>query len=78
MALVYFALGRKAESTSALSDLKKRFAEIDAADVAYVHAYRGEIDEAFEWLDRACLNHDSGLLDVKSNWLLTRLHGDPR
>jgi adenylate cyclase len=77
-ALAYSALGRKADSDSALADLKTRFAGTDAYSIAQVHAYRGEIDEAFKWLDRAYQQHHHELSIIKTDWLMTKLRGDPR
>ena len=42
------------------------------------HAYRGEADLAFEWLERAYAQRDSGLGEIVSSALLRGLHGDPR
>jgi TolB-like protein/Tfp pilus assembly protein PilF len=77
-ALVYFALSRKAASDAALADLEQHFAEAGAMDIAEVHAYRGEADEAFSWLDRAYRQHKVGVGLIKHNWLFARLRGDPR
>jgi TolB-like protein len=78
LALVYWALGRRSESDAALNSLTQKFASSDAYGIAAVHAYRGEIDEAFLWLDRAYRGHVYGMLDLKTDPLLRNLHGDPR
>jgi TolB-like protein/Tfp pilus assembly protein PilF len=52
VALVSYAMGRKAESAIAL----ERMIETDsgwASGIAENYAYRGDIDKAFSWLDRA-------------------------
>jgi serine/threonine-protein kinase len=49
-----------------------------AYQIAEVHAWRGEKDEAFEWLNRAYQQHDGGLSDIKVDLLIASLHGDPR
>jgi TolB-like protein/Flp pilus assembly protein TadD len=77
-ALAYFALGRKAESDAALSDLKTRLAGAAAFSIAKVHAYRGEIDEAFTWLDRAYQRHNGDLRSLQYDCLVTNLRSDPR
>jgi TolB-like protein/Tfp pilus assembly protein PilF len=77
-ALAYFALGRKDDSDTALANLKRQFADDGAWDIARVHAYRGEIDEAFEWLNRAYRQRDGAIYEIKTDWLLTKLRGDPR
>ena len=78
LALVYWALGRRGESDVALNSLTDKFASSDAYGIAAVHAYRGEIDEAFRWLDRAYRGHVYGMLDLKTDPLLRNLRGDPR
>ncbi len=46
--------------------------------IATVHAYRGEVDEAFAWLERAYKKRDPDLVYLKPDHILSRLHGDPR
>ena len=77
-AIVYWALGRHAESDAALAELKKTYSADAAFNIAGIHAYRGEADAAFEWLDRAYRQRDSGMPDLKLNPLLRNLHSDPR
>jgi DNA-binding winged helix-turn-helix (wHTH) protein/tetratricopeptide (TPR) repeat protein len=52
LALAYHALGRKTESDAALQKLAASVPGAMAYMVAEVHAYRGENDAAFEWLQR--------------------------
>jgi TolB-like protein len=78
LAMAYSALGRRTESDAALNSLTEKFASRDAYGVASVHAYRGEIDDAFRWLDGAYRTHDHGMLYLKTDPLLRNLHGDPR
>jgi TolB-like protein len=78
LAMVYSALGRRTESNTALNTLKENFALRDPFAIAEVHAYRGEVDGAFRWLDRAYREHDVGMLGLKTDPLLRSLHGDPR
>ncbi len=78
LAMVHSALGRLTESDAALHLLTKKFASRDAYGIASVHAYRGEIDDAFRWLDRAYGTHEHGMLYLKTDPLLRNLHGDPR
>ena len=78
LALVHHALGQRAESDAALEELRK----LDPVGIAYqfaeIHAYRGEIDLAFEWLERAEATNDSGLTDAITNPVMRSLHADPR
>ena len=76
--MVYFALGKKAESDTALAALTAEHAQDSAYNIAYVHAMRGEPDRAFEWLERAVVNQDSGLSDIAFEPALASLHADPR
>jgi tetratricopeptide (TPR) repeat protein len=73
LAVVYSATGQRAESDAALKALAEKFAPNDAYRIAQVHAYRGEIDAAFEWLDRAYRQHDAGMSTVKADPLLRNL-----
>jgi tetratricopeptide (TPR) repeat protein len=66
------------ESDAALAQLTKDFAETAAYQIAEVHAYRGEKDKAFEWLERARRQHDGGLPSLRKDSVLTNLHDDPR
>ena len=66
------------ESDAALARLKEGSADTAAYQIADVHAYRGEKDRAFEWLERARRQRDPGLQSTKVDPLLVNLHGDPR
>ena len=76
--LAYHALGRAAESDAALQELTKNFADDWAYQIAEVHAFRGEIDQAFAWLDRAYAQRDGGFSEMKGDPLLKNLKADPR
>jgi eukaryotic-like serine/threonine-protein kinase len=78
LAMVYSALGRRTESNAALNSLVEEFASRYPYGIAEVHAYRGEADDAFQWLDRAYRAHDVGMLGLKTDPLLRSLHGNPR
>src|SRR6266581_4007330 len=77
-AVVSYALGRKKESDTALSELIAKYQRNDAFQIAGVYAFRHEPDKAFEWLDRAYVQRDTGLAATKLEPLLKNLHGDPR
>jgi TolB-like protein/class 3 adenylate cyclase len=78
LALVSHAQGRRAESDAALRELIDKYARESAYQVAEVYAFRGEVDLAFQWLERAYAQHDPGLSGTKSNVMLRSLYGDPR
>jgi len=50
----------------------------NAYQVAEVYAARGEIDVAFQWLERAYAQRDGGLAEIKTNRLFRSLHTDLR
>ena len=59
--LAFHALGRRSESDAALAALKSKHAGEMAYQIAEVHAFRGEADLAFEWLERAYDQRDGGV-----------------
>jgi TolB-like protein len=74
-ALAQHSLGDGGASRKALDELIARFGHLDAAVIAEVHAWRGDPDQAFLWLDRAIsLEFD----DIKFNPFFRRLRDDPR
>jgi TolB-like protein/Tfp pilus assembly protein PilF len=77
-ALAYHALGRKVEADAALAELETTYAQTYTYEIATVHAYRGEIGQAFLWLDQALRQRDAGLLSVKTDPLLKNIRSDPR
>src|SRR6266849_6325212 len=77
-AVVYYALGRKKESDTALSEFIAKYQTSAAFQIADVHAFRREPDKAFEWLERAYVQHDGGVASTKWDPLLKNLRGDPR
>ena len=78
LAMVYWAMKKRAESNAALNSLQEKFGSTDPYTIAQVHAYRAEHDAAFQWLNVAYRQHHAGMLDIKTDPLLHNLHGDPR
>jgi TolB-like protein/Tfp pilus assembly protein PilF len=62
--MAYYALGRKADSDTALAPVIAKYEKDAPYNIAYVYAYRGEADKAFEWLDKAVEYDDSGLAEI--------------
>ncbi len=77
-AMVEHAGGHDKQSQSALKELIAKNAGDSAYQVADVYAWRGEKDKAFEWLERAYQQRDSGLNGLAYDPLLTGLQSDPR
>jgi serine/threonine protein kinase/Flp pilus assembly protein TadD len=76
-AIVYHSLGRKDDSDRALAELLT-LGDQWAFQFASCYAWRGEIDQAFEWLEKAYFAHDWGVALSKVHPLLRNLHNDPR
>ncbi len=77
-ALAHHALGNASESRKALDALVPMWAHVGTYQIAEVHAWRGERDQAFEWLERCYRERDSGLLLARFDPLLRDLRGDGR
>ena len=78
LAVVQHALGDAGASDAALEELIERFSADMAYQIADAHAYRGEIDTAFDWLDQAYENRDSGMANLLLDPLLANLRDDLR
>ena len=78
LAIAYHALGNRAESDRALARQTKEHENDSAYEIAQARAYRGELDEAFAWLDRAYTQKDVELYWIKGDPLLKNLENDPR
>jgi serine/threonine protein kinase/tetratricopeptide (TPR) repeat protein len=78
LALIHDARGQGADSDAVLRELTDKYATDTAHQIAEAHAARGDVDAAFEWLERAYAQRDGGLMDVKTSPYLHSLHGDPR
>ena len=78
MAIIHHAAGRHAESESALQELIAKYQGEAAYQVAQVYAARSERDLAFAWLERAYVQRDAGLENLKVDPLLRPLYANPR
>jgi TolB-like protein/thioredoxin-like negative regulator of GroEL len=77
LTLAHHAQGREAQSDAALQELIDRESVVGPCQIAWAYAYRGDVDRAFEWLEKARVRRDA------PSWLarhptLRSLHGDPR
>jgi hypothetical protein len=75
---VYHALGRSKEADGTLVEFIRECRDVGAFQIATVYAYRTETDKAFEWLERAYKQRDTGLLWLKVEPLLNNIRNDPR
>ncbi len=78
LALAHYARGDRPAADAALAELIAKDAKIEAYQIAEVYAWRGETDKAFEWLQIAFDNRDTGLLGLLIDPLTRRLHHDVR
>ncbi len=77
-AMAYFALGKRKESDQMLAAATEQNASVWASEIARVHAYRGEVEQALQWLDRAYEQRDEDLWFVKGDPFFSNLAGEPR
>jgi len=76
--MIHHSLGHPAEADAALQTLIGQFGWTAAFQIAEAFAHRGEIDKAYEWLEKAYAQRDSGVSYTAVDVLLRPLHGDPR
>lgn len=77
-ALVQHALGNTEATNAALKKLIDCCAQGGAFQIAQIYALRGEIDLAFEWLNKVYDNRDSAMAYVFIWPGFDNLHEDPR
>ncbi len=78
LSMAHHALDQVAESDAVLTELIDKYEEGSAYNIAYVLAFRGEADGAFEWLDKAVEYSDPGLSQIAVETLFANIHDDPR
>jgi hypothetical protein len=76
--MAYCALGRKADADTALNALIAKYEKETSYNIAYVYAFCGDANKAFEWLDKAITYQDGGLSNIVTENLLDKIHSDPR
>jgi TolB-like protein/lipoprotein NlpI len=77
-AMVLYSLAHEAEFEEALQLMISRWSEESPGRVASVYAWSGQLDDAFEWLDKAIAINDSNLVRAPVDPTLANLHVDPR
>lgn len=77
-AMAYHSLGQHAQSDTVLADIKAKYGNDAAYNIGYIEAWRGNVDDAFAWLDKAVEYKDAGLATITANPLLAGLRDDPR
>jgi tetratricopeptide (TPR) repeat protein len=78
LSMAHHALGQKADSDATLAELIEKYETGYSFNIAYVMAFRGEADRAFEWLDKASQYHDLYLSAVAGHPMFNSIHADRR
>jgi tetratricopeptide (TPR) repeat protein len=73
-----FAAGDKAASDRYLKDAIALHGKLGSYWIAEAYAYRGERDHAIDWLNQAIDRHDSQLVMLKDDPMLSGIQDDPR
>src|SRR5262249_42222686 len=76
--MAYCALGRKTDADAALNALIARYEKEAPYNIAYVYAFCGDADKAFEWLDNAVAHQDGGLAETDRENLFEKTPSDAR
>jgi Tfp pilus assembly protein PilF len=76
--MAYCSLDRKADADAELNASIAKYEKDFAYNLAYVYAFCGDADKAFEWLDKAVAYHDPGLSEIVGESLFNKIHSDPR
>ena len=76
--MIYHYLGNGVDSDKALQELITLNNDDSDFMAAQVYAYRGEVDEAFNWISAARENKNWRVSELHINSLFSNLHSDPR
>jgi len=76
--MAHYALGQTTESDEVLKELISKYGQEVAYQIASALAWRGDIDRAFKWLDKAVATRDPGLGGIAYDRLFANLYDDPR
>ena len=72
------AAGRIAESDAALHRLIEIGSDDSGFQIGALYALRGDVDQAFHWLNHAADTRDAGIVLARFEPAFESLHGDPR
>jgi len=75
--MVVYAMGSRKVADGLLQQLIENYNSL-WPNIASVYAFRGEIDEAFKWLELAYENRDGSMLEILNYPEMENLWGDPR
>jgi tetratricopeptide (TPR) repeat protein len=77
-ALVEHARGHDGQSRQALDHILAAWPKDMTYQIAEIHAFRGDKERAFEWLERGLALQDAGMRYIKGDPFLAPLRGDRR
>lgn len=76
--LALFALEKHIEADSLLIQMIETYGKTHWSNIAEIYAFRGEIDNAFDWLNIAFEQSDNNLIEAINEPTFNNLHNDPR
>ena len=78
LVMAYSTLGRENEAQTALKRLVTEYGSLDAVIIAGVYAWRGDIDDAFQWLENGFERRAAGIAYILGSNFFESLIDDPR
>jgi len=78
MARAYHVMGERERSDAVLADYIEQYGQEYPDEIAEIYAWRGDIDPAFEWLQRLLESNPIELWNRVHTHDFDTLHGDPR
>lgn len=76
--LALFALEKHIEADSLLIQMIETYGKTHWSNIAEIYAFRGEIDNAFKWLNISFEQSDNNLIEAVNEPTFNNLHNDPR
>lgn len=78
LAACLYSLKRRDEADRVFQTMIDSYSDVGPFQIAELHAWRREPDEAFRWLECARKVRDNGLIELLVSPYLAALHADPR
>jgi serine/threonine-protein kinase len=78
LSIAHWVAGRHDQSDATLKSLTERFPQASAYYIAQLYALREKKTPAFDWLNRACSERQTGCELVRIDRFFRGLHDDPR
>ena len=75
---IKWAQGQRDEADALLAEIIEKYSGVFAWQIAQAHAFRGEADGVFEWMEKCYEQHDPGVHWALVDPLFRNVHGDPR